>query len=150
MDLKPYVHPPREESVSPQSYGAPALKPCWPSMPNALGAPPLDARPTDWGNWHGVWNSHSCGRPQQYSYFPVFDLHTQKLWDLLTSWKCLFYCLIVASLFLGIEYLFSVFQLFLIDGCSELNCDFWCFHEKKCAWVLVLCHFVSNNLISIL
>ena len=45
-------------SVSP----SPALKPHWPSKPNALGAPPSDGRPSGWGVWCGSQNSHSCGR----------------------------------------------------------------------------------------
>ena len=32
----------------PQSCGVLAIKPHWPSKPNALGAPPPNARPPDW------------------------------------------------------------------------------------------------------
>ena len=46
----------------PKSCGAPALKLHWPSLPNALGAPPAHARPPGWRSWCGVHNSHSCGR----------------------------------------------------------------------------------------
>ena len=50
----------------PQSCGAPALKPHWPSKPNALGAPPPEARPPPgWGAWYGSQNSHSCGRTSE-------------------------------------------------------------------------------------
>ena len=45
-------------SVSP----SPVELPRWPSKPNALGAPPPDARPTGCEGWHGAQNSHSCGR----------------------------------------------------------------------------------------
>ena len=44
----------------PQSCGAPAHKPCWPSEPGAPGAPSPSARSRGVGTWHGAQNSHSC------------------------------------------------------------------------------------------
>ena len=46
----------------PHSCGVPKIKPHWPSEPNALGAPPHNARAPNWGAWHGAQNAHSCGR----------------------------------------------------------------------------------------
>ena len=34
--------------------------PCWPSTPNAHGAPLPNARPPGWGTWRGVQNSLLC------------------------------------------------------------------------------------------
>ena len=52
----------RMESLFPHSCGAPALKPHWPSRPNALGVPHPSVRPSDWGAWHGAQDFQSCGR----------------------------------------------------------------------------------------
>ena len=46
----------------PQSSGASAVKPHWPSKPHALGVPPPNAGPPGWGAWHQTQNSHFCGR----------------------------------------------------------------------------------------
>ena len=54
--------PSKSGDCFPQSCGAPAIKPHWPSKPNYLGAPPPDDRPLHWGAWHGAQSSHSCGR----------------------------------------------------------------------------------------
>ena len=63
VHMKSCVHPQRVEwCLFPPSCRALAHKPHWPSIPNALGAPPLNARPLDWGSGHEVWNFHSCGR----------------------------------------------------------------------------------------
>ena len=46
----------------PQSCGAPVPKSCWPSMPNAPGAAPPNARPPDVGIQHEAQDSRSYGR----------------------------------------------------------------------------------------
>ena len=46
----------------PQFCGVSAMKPLWPSKPNALGAPPPNSRSPYWGAWPGAQNSHFCGR----------------------------------------------------------------------------------------
>ena len=46
----------------PKSCGTLALKPCWPSKPNALGFLPPSVRPSGWEAWDGSQNSHCWGR----------------------------------------------------------------------------------------
>lgn len=50
-----------EVSISSNPW-APALKPCWCSMPNVLGASLPCARPPGWKDWLGAQNSHPCGK----------------------------------------------------------------------------------------
>ena len=56
----------------PQSCGAPAFKPCWPSKAKYSGAPPSDAGPSGWGAWRGANNS-SVAELLWYNYLPVFS-----------------------------------------------------------------------------
>ena len=67
----------------PQSCGAPPFKACCSSRPNALGAPPPDARPLHWGAWYGAQNLHSVGEPLRYNYVPVCEPPTQQVCDLI-------------------------------------------------------------------
>ena len=49
VHIKACVHPSRVGLCFPHSCGAPAHKPFWLSVPNALGVPPPNARPPGMG-----------------------------------------------------------------------------------------------------
>ena len=86
-------------------FPSPALKPQWPSKPNALGVPPSHARHPGWGASQGAQKSpvREC---LWYSYFLICELLTQRAWDLIIFQECLSYHLVVASMSLDVEYLF--------------------------------------------
>ena len=74
VHMKPCVSPPRVESVSPIStellhLRAPALLH---SKPNALGAPPPNARPLGWEPDVGL-KTHSCGKIYLFSNMIIFQ-----------------------------------------------------------------------------
>ena len=105
---------------SPQSCGAPAHKPCWPSTPTALGAPPPNARPSGVGTWVGlrilttvivIFQSLGC-QPSGYGIAYIMKA------PLLPSW-CGF--LFVSGC--GISFL-VVCSLFC---CSAVGCNFGVF-----------------------
>ena len=106
VHVKPCVHPPKVKSLFSLAHGSPALKPCWPSKPNALEDPPPDARTPEWRAWSGAQNSHYCGRTSTIKFFSSL---------LVTHSSCVGFDYIIKvllllshldSLSLGVEYLF--------------------------------------------
>ena len=91
VHVKPCVHPPRVEFCFPQSCGAPALKPHWPSKLNVLGpsklnvlgAPPLMPDPQAGKPDMGLRTFTPVGEPLPYNYFPVCGSPIQQVWDLI-------------------------------------------------------------------
>ena len=102
----------------PQSWGAPAVKPCWPSKPNALEGS---------SSWCG-WNSHFCGRTSVIWLFSgLWVVHLRGMgFDYIGSsplgwlWFCLYVFNCRKCFLVG----FSLFQGLLF--CRLLW--FWCAH----------------------
>lgn len=53
-----------------------------------------------------------------------------------------YHFIVAASLSLDVEYLYG--RLPTLDGCSVISCDYQYFHERKCAQVILLPHFISS------
>ena len=88
-----------------QSCGAPALKPCWPSIPNALEVPLPKPDPQTQEPDMGFGTLAPMQGPLWYSYNPVRELPTWQVWVLLILQKCPSYHLIVPSLSSDVGYL---------------------------------------------
>ena len=64
----------------PQSFRIPAHKSHWPSIPNALGAPPPNARSSDVGTWREARNSHSHRWVSVIHYFQSVGCLPSRYW----------------------------------------------------------------------
>ena len=76
-----------------------AVKPHWPLEPNAPGAPCPVARTPSCGAWQGTQTLTPVWEPLRYNYSPVCESPTQQLLDLIMSWRCPSYLIVVASFF---------------------------------------------------
>ena len=116
-----------------------ALKAHLPSEPNALGISFPDPRPSDYGSWYRVQNSHSCEGISAIK--SVYWSPIQWVWDLFMSQKHSHYHLFGASFFLERR------KSFLVG--SSLFCQ-WLFSSCNFGvllrWVQIflLCHLVLN------
>ena len=110
MHMKACVHLPRMVLCFPQSYGAPAHKPHWSSIPNAPGVLSPNPRSPGMETWRGAQNSRSCmwGSVMQLP-SSLWASHPAGM-GLLISRNCPSYHLAVASLSSGVGYLFESFQ----------------------------------------
>ena len=116
----------------PQSCAAPALKPCRPSKLNALGLllPMPDPRAEEPDV--GLRTLSPVGEPVRQNYFLVCGSPSWWVWDLIISQKHPSYCFTVASsMSLDVEYLYQQVPVYLVDGCSEVSCDFWYIRERR-------------------
>ena len=88
-----------------QSHGAPAVKPCWSSKPNALESLPPDAGHLGWGDWRGTQRSRT---PAMYLFSSLWDAHASGMgFDNLLSALLLSRGFFFMSL--DVEYLFFFF-----------------------------------------
>lgn len=96
-----YMHSTRVEFLFLPVLWSFGIKHHWPSKTNALGLPPLDARPLDCEAWCGTQNSQTCGENLIPLFFPVCGSATGVGFD------CIKYMpLLLSSLSLDVEYLF--------------------------------------------
>ena len=147
-----WVCPLSTESPFSQFCGVLAIKPCWPSKVNALGALSSGARPHRCGAWLGALNSDSCRRTSAIYYSPVcghvpggsgersgmwlYCKHTPatiSLWVLLYVFGC------------WLSFLFVCLSpVFLISGCSAVSWDFSVLMKGGELEVIPLHHFVQE------
>ena len=101
-----------------------AVKPCWPSKPGALGAPPSAIRASGWRTWLGAQSSNSCGRTSaMWLISSLWIVHLVCMgFDYIASTPFLPSCFCLFFISLDVEYLFWPLSVFFIDGSSAVFC----------------------------
>ena len=108
----------------PQSFGAPAHKPHWPSKPDALEALYPSASSPVMGFDVGLRILTPVSEFLWYSYFPVCGLPT---WEV---WGCLYWVIAPSTSWCGLLFVFWSrisfwkFPVHLVEDCSAFGCDF--------------------------
>ena len=97
VSMKPCVHHPNMESLFPLVLWSSCTQGLLAFKAKCFGAYPPDARLPGWGAWCGTQKSHYYEELLWNNSFPLWESPTWWILDLIISWKCHFFHLIVAS-----------------------------------------------------